>query len=420
MKGKKILPEILQRPYPRVPLHPMTIKYMKKGHPWVTLDKFSAQFPPKRTFLVGTNGKSVENSILIHDPDHKTVKARVWSQKEPFVEGVKHFPQDLNERVKDAFLKREQLKIERERDNFYLIFGESDYIPGVHVQKFKQTILVQYYANYWEKLQNFLLRSIELALKEFYPGEKFSLVIQQRNSDKKANSKKAKFSEINCAPIKTEVIQEYGVRYQIYFDQSYDFGIYTDMAAIRKRVAPYLKGKNKLLNLYSYTGAYSLFALSQGVEKTVSVDLSGKYLSWLDKNIELNEDFKNRNTNIESSTEDALSRFKQSDEKFDFIVCDPPSASSDGKKVTKAFNAYSSLLPKLVEITEKDGNILIFLNTHSITWKKFETKIQEILKTRLKNKKVTIEKKFNLIDDCPRLSGFIEGDYLKGLLLKVH
>ncbi|EQC50324.1 hypothetical protein M899_2539 [Bacteriovorax sp. BSW11_IV] len=413
------LPEILQRPYPRVQLHTMTIQYMKKGHPWVTADSFTARFPEDRTFLIGTNGKDTENSLLLHDPNHKQVKARVWTTKPPFVEAVKHFPDDLKNRIREAFSRREKLIQSNERDNYYLVFGEADRVPGVMVQLLGDTVLVQYYANFWYALQGFLVTAIEVALTAYFPGKKFSICLQERTFSQRSKIQKIHLSKIG-KPLEAEkTIQEFGVNYKIIIDKNYDFGIYTDMSAIRKKMAPYFENAEDVLNLFSYTGAYSLFALKCGAKRTYSVDLSGKYLSWLDENIALNPDLEGLNQNIEAPVEVAVEDFLAEKKTFSFIVCDPPSASSDGKKMSTSFKSYEALLPKLVRLTKNGGHILIFLNTHNITWKKFEGQINKILDERVK-RKVVIEKKFNLTDDCPRTSGFFEGDYLKGLLLKVN
>ena len=68
MKNKKY--PYLDRPYPRVKLHPATIKHMKKGHPWVTKDSYTQAFPENRTFLIGLDGRhEKEFALFIHDPN---------------------------------------------------------------------------------------------------------------------------------------------------------------------------------------------------------------------------------------------------------------------------------------------------------------------------------------------------------------
>ena len=99
---------------------------------------------------------------------------------------------------------------------------------------------------------------------------------------------------------------------------------------------------------------------------------------------------------------------------FDFIICDPPSASSDGKRVTSALKNYDELLPKLSKLLNPNGQVVAFLNTHTINWNKFEKQMVSLAqKSKLKKMR-----RFNLGEDCRSLKGFQEGDYLKEFCLK--
>ena len=214
------------------------------------------------------------------------------------------------------------------------------------------------------------------------------------------------------------VISEFGIKYNIQINENYDTGIYTDMASIRKSLSPYFKENGSLLNLYSYTGAYSLFALSKKMNEVHSVDLSKKYMDLLEENI-------NQNSNLDpsnhyahvSSVDKAIDKFIKDNKKFDFIICDPPSSSSDGKKVTNSLNSYQHLLPKIAELLKPEGYTAIFINTQKVTWKKFTESLEQIIE---KNKTLNLKiiKKITQKEDCPTLPRFPEGSYLKGYLIQ--
>ena len=104
----------------RVPLHPDTIKYIRKGHPWVTLDRFSKEFPKKDLMVLGTGKAGEPVALLLNDPKHKNIKARVWSLKQPFNEQVHLFKTTLFERLEKAFNKRTKMNLLEERQNFFL------------------------------------------------------------------------------------------------------------------------------------------------------------------------------------------------------------------------------------------------------------------------------------------------------------
>ena len=204
---------------------------------------------------------------------------------------------------------------------------------------------------------------------------------------------------------------EFGINYEVRPFDGNDPGIYTDAASVRKKMQTYFEESSKMLNLYAYTGAFSLQGLFYDNEVT-SVDLSSKYMSWLEKNITLN-DFKSEHHSMVMGAEQALKKLIKEKFLFDLIVCDPPSSSTDGKKTTQALKKYEDLLPLILNSLNNNGHAALFLNTHSVSKKKFQEKILELIKGKAK-----IVNEFKLGDDCPTLKGFPEGNYLKVLIIK--
>ena len=152
-----------------------------------------------------------------------------------------------------------------------------------------------------------------------------------------------------------------------------------------------------------------------GVPEVHSVDLSKKYLNWLEDNLSLNK-FDGKHFSYKSPVYEQLKEFQKQDQKFDVILSDPPSSSSDGKKRTNAMKNLKQELPLMVDLLEKGGHIIVFLNTHQVSPKKFQQKLLDILKE--KKLRLKIIKNLKLNKDCPTHKGFPEGDYLKGILLQ--
>jgi 23S rRNA (cytosine1962-C5)-methyltransferase len=393
---------------PKVNLHPASCKYLKLGHPWITDDSYTKKFPKDAFFLIGVDEKNRQDvALLINDPNHKTVKARLWSLDKS--EWTKDFNTVLGERVKTAIDLRRPLMSERE--NLFLINGESDGLPGLLVQQLKNELMIQYYAMFWKDQEALLIEF----LKSNLPDIK-DIWIQERNFDQAKAIR-------SFNPLKNSsefVLKEFGLNYQIKINQHYDFGIYSDMSAIRKNMRPYLQNKKSLLNLFSYTGAFSVFALGMGFENVVSVDLSPKYLAWLEENIALNPQLnKDDHSSLCMPSEKAMDKLISEKMKFEVIVCDPPSASSDGQKISSAIKSYETLLPQMLELLDVEkGQIFAFLNTHTISWTKFEEKLKSIVESSKFKNQVIIGKRFKLSEDCVPLKGFHEGDYLKGFLIE--
>lgn len=383
------------------PIHPVSLKYLKAGHPWVTLDQFSKKFDEREKFIVAQNNAA----MLLHDPKHKQVRARLWSLKGNFKAQIQNFDTELKSRITTAIDKRSYL--EGQRENYYLCFAESDFLPGLFIIKLKDRILIQYFSYFWTAYQKQIMAALRERFKDL-PNKNFWIQMRAGKqmppqclvSDNKADE---------------FILEEFGVKYKIFLGNTYDHGLYTDMSGIRNNMLSFIGQSKKFLNLFSYTGAYSLFALKNGVQEVHSVDLSKKYLSWLEENLELNE-FQGEHISHCAPVQNQLKAFKQDNIKFDFILSDPPTSSSDGKKKTNALSNYSTELPLMYDILEKGGYLAVFLNTHQVSSKKFQQKIMDILKQhKLKLKQI---KTYKLSDDCPTLKGFPEGNYLKGILLQ--
>lgn len=400
---------------PLVKLHPASCKYLRLGHPWITEDSFSARFPKNAFYLIGVDDKNSQKiALLINDPEHKNVKARLWSLNPEDLKTVPDFKMELATRIEAALLKRASAPYKNERENFYLINAESDSLPGLLVLKLKNHILIQYYALFWKKVEADLILILKTQIAKQFPDFSVEDIwIQERNF----NQEKA-IRSINQNTHADFQLKEYGINYQIRMNEHYDFGIYTDMSSIRTQILPYLKQSHSLLNLYSYTGAFSLFAMNLGMPKVVSVDLSAKYLKWLDENIALNPQLDpSTHTSLCMRSEKALEKLISENAQFDSIICDPPSASSDGNSTSSALKSYEILLPQMLRLLAPTGSLFVFLNTHAISWNKFEEKLKQILSSTEFANKINIGKRFKLSDDCLPLKGFHEGDYLKGFLI---
>lgn len=392
----------------KVTIHPASLKHIKKGHPWITMDSFTKKFPKSEEFLqVDDNGTKL---LLLHDPHHPKIKARVWG----FGDGRDlrgNFPRELKERMAAAFNKRKASGISEKRENFYLCFGEADLLPGLFIQALGSHALVQVTSNFWVVHKKRIAELVRELWEEHFPNTEY---VNGWWSDRGTGAK-SKTTPLKQGTNPPEEIQvtEYGVNYLLRPNQAHDPGLYTDMAAVREKLTQMITSSKSVLNLYAYTGAYSLFAMKNGANDVHSVDLSQNYLDWLEENLKLNPELNSDQHHSHClSVEEALKKFKAEGKKFDLIICDPPSASSDGKKMGKASDSYGRDLPLIHDLLNPEGHAVVFLNTHQVGWKKFNQKLDDVVKMR-KLKLKSIEQ-IRLLDDCPLKGGFQEGDYLKG------
>ncbi len=396
----------------KVEIHPHSYKAFTQGHFWITPDRFSLKFPTNERFLLATfNNRDV--AILLNDPEHKDIKARLW-QLLPLTQKNTTFDfyLELKERFFNACKKRLDIIKNATRENLYLIFGEGDHIPGLFIQKLNDYFVFQVYTNFWHQEQEFLQVALQNFLKE--NDIPFKAFFWQNRGIKK--SIKQIFPQEKCPG--SFIIKENQIKLKVDLFLQDDFLLYTDMAAIREWLTQKEFKIKSCLNLFSYTGAFSLWALDQGADEVVSVDLSQKYLDILDENINLNnKNWHSKHLKKIMPTSLALKELCAEKKEFDFIICDPPSAYSDGQKKHDAFSAYKSDLPAILTLIKEQGVLMAVLNTHTVSKKKFLDMIESTLKNNMI--KYEIIKTVGLLKDCPVQKGFYEGDYLKIILIKV-
>lgn len=411
----------------KVTLHPTSVKTLGLGHPWVTEDAFSRKFPQNEAILMGLDDQGKHIAVLLNDPNHKNIKARLWGKGgKDYKPGKNEFFSELKKRIELSIFTRKTMGLINQRQNFYIVFGEANSLPGLFVQVLNKVLYVQFYIGFWTQIQDNLLRILIDATQKKYPEIKIEQVLLSYRYDK--NSKKLfkidplgfEIEEIKNYP--EFILNEFDIKYAIRVDDEHkDVGIFTDMAAIRKEIFQKLQKTKNVLNLYSYTGAFSLCALKNGASKVVSVDLSKNYLNWLSYNISLNKDLRpEKHSSLHMSVEHAIKLLLKKDETFDLIICDPPSISAFGKSVTQAFKHYELMLPDLIKLASNEANIVIFLNTHGISSKKFFDKIHELL---IKNSHTFINAEIlytiSLDEDCLCPESFPEGNYLKGVSIQI-
>ncbi|HLW56326.1 MAG TPA: class I SAM-dependent methyltransferase [Bacteriovoracaceae bacterium] len=396
---------------PECNVHPVSIKLLRSGHPWITADNFSLRFPRHAEFIIALDDKKRPISLLIHDPRHRNIKARVWSTKTPFDREAQHFTASLQARLDLAFEKRKALEDSHTRENYYLCFGEADQLPGLFIIRLKDRVLIQFYTGFWLRYKSI----IQTTIQEVYPEISDENIWFQLRGETKELQKLPQ-NAVDQTRKDEFHLNEFGMQYLIRLGSSYDTGLYTDMSSVRDTLKSEINENSLVLNLYSYTGAFSLWALKLGAKQVTSVDLSPKYIEWLQQNLGLNPEIdSSKHEAITKACDEALEELHSADRKFNFIICDPPSSSSDGQKRTSAIKAYKDLLLKMDRLLEQNGKMVIFLNTHQVTAQKFERQISDYLKEL--GLKYKIGKKLGLGQDCPTLKGFPEGSYLKGMIL---
>ena len=171
------------------------------------------------------------------------------------------------------------------------------------------------------------------------------------------------------------------------------------------------------LNCFSYSGGFSLNAFKQGANEVTSVDSSALAIETLKQNIELNKFKSKKHIAIQSDVNKQLRAFKEEGKKFDIVILDPPKYAPSRSALDRAARAYKDLNRLGLLLLESGGLLATFSCSGAVDIDTFK---QIIAWAALDaGKEVQVIKQFSQPEDHPVRLSFPEGEYLKGLLVRV-
>lgn len=159
-------------------------------------------------------------------------------------------------------------------------------------------------------------------------------------------------------------IQEYSIQYKLNLTDYLDTGLFLDHRESRKLLPNLLNNAKRVLNLFSYTGGFSLVAAKAGVEFTTSVDMSNTYCNWARENFELNKLDKFKHIIIRENVFFFLENIQKKNWKFDFMILDPPTVSRS-KKMLRKFDIqrdHENIIDMCTQYMNPNGKIFFSTN----------------------------------------------------------
>ena len=292
-----------------------------------------------------------------------------------------------------------------------LVFSEADFLPGLIVDKYADFLSLQILSSGIEKVKNDI---VEILKAELQPKGIFD------KSDATARGHEGLAVENGLLwgenPPEFLEVKENGIAYNINIAEGQKSGFYCDQRDNRSILASYTKDK-KVLDCFSYSGGFSLNGLANGARSITSVDSSALALETLKQNVGLNKFDSDKITAIQSDVNKQLRAFKETGELFDIVVLDPPKYAPSRSALDRAARAYKDLNRLGMLLLEKGGLLATFSCSGAVD---IETFKQIIAWAALDaGKEVQIIKQFCQPEDHPVRISFPEGEYLKGLLLRV-
>ncbi len=211
-------------------------------------------------------------------------------------------------------------------------------------------------------------------------------------------------------------IKENGIKFFVDIKAGHKTGFYLDQSEYRKIYSGFAKEKN-VLNCFSYTGAFSVYALKAGAKSVVNVETSGSANEIALKNIRLNNLDENKIEFVNDDVFKVLRKFRDEGKSFDVIILDPPKFGENAAQVDKAARAYKDINLLAIKLLNKNGLLFTFSCSGHITPELFQKIIAGASTDSARQ--VKIIKQLAQSPDHPVALNFPEGLYLKGLVCNV-
>ncbi|BDR13645.1 class I SAM-dependent methyltransferase [Vibrio sp. STUT-A11] len=384
-------------------------KSVKRKHPWIFsrgINKVEGEPVLGETVDVFTHdGKWLAKAA--YSPESQ-IRARIWSFEK----------QDINKaffvkRFKDAQLLREDVIDRDELTGYRLIAAESDGLPGVTIDRYQNFFVCQLLSAGAE----YNKQAIVDALVECFPDcnvyERSDVAVRKKEGLKETTG--VLHGE---EPPKSVVIEENGVKISVDIIGGHKTGFYLDQRDSRQQAMKYMKDK-EVLNCFSYTGGFGLYALKGGAKRVINADVSQPALDTAKFNAELNEfDIsKKRAVFLNADVFKLLREYRDQGTKFDVVIMDPPKFAESKAQLNGACRGYKDINMLAMQILKPGGTLL----TYSCSGLMDQVLFQKIIADAAvdANRQVKFVERFEQAADHPTDTAYPEGFYLKGFACKV-
>ena len=390
---------------------------LRQGHPWVFDQAITEQshagnpgdlaviFDDKRRFL----------AVGLYDPS-SPIRVRILQARQPATINADWFKTRL---MAAANLRSPliQQPAEQATSGYRLVHGENDGFPGLIIDRYAETLVIKLYTPAWiPHLQEFCL-----ALAQVSPADR--LILRLSRSLLKQTEFLAGLSNgltLSGPPLAGPVLfQENGLVFEADPILGQKTGFFLDQRENRARVEQ-LSREKTVLNIFAYTGGFSVYAARGGARQVVSVDLSVPAMETAIRNMAHNRHIPNvaaaAHETVAEDAFDVLARMASEQRLFDLVILDPPMFAQNQAQTAAAISAYKRLTRLGLGVLRKGGVLVQASCSSRVEAEAFFNAIQQA--THESSRRLSeIERTGHALDHP---IGFKEGAYLKCLFARVE
>ncbi|MFZ9857381.1 MAG: class I SAM-dependent rRNA methyltransferase [Roseiflexaceae bacterium] len=376
---------------------------LRRGHPWVYRNHLDEQ-------PVLADGTEVVvkcagwRGIGLWD-NQGAIALRIYTS------GARIDDQLIHQRVQAAWLNRALLR-NQGVTAYRWLFGEGDGLPGITVDLYGSVAVIQSYGSGPATL----VPRVVTALVACNPALQAVLGSKSRDDDAPKEQRRALLW--GNLPTGDLIVQEHaGLRFVVDPQVGQKTGLFLDHRENRHTLMQYVQGLS-VLNCFSYTGAFSLYALKGGARKVVSVDVGQGLAEAADQNIVLNNLPLERHQFVTQDCFELLHKMTTDGRKYDCIILDPPSFARTRQQRESAIQAYTRLNTMAMKCLTPYGLLVTASCTSQVSPDEFRLMVASSAVES--NKHVQVLGEFGHASDHPVPLHFPEGRYLKCLITRVN
>lgn len=328
-----------------------------------------------------------------------------------------------NQATRDFFLQKVKQALDlryllyKKVDSYRLIFGESDGIPGLVVDRYYDVeervfLSVQFLSLTAEIFREEILLALEKLCHPLGVFERSDVHVRELEG---LEQKKGWIGQEWNPRI---TIKENGILLKVDLAEGQKTGYFLDQRENRRIVASLSQGR-RVLDTFTHTGAFGLNALAGGARSVISVDISPEAVSTVEENIALNKNLV-VGGNISAVCRDVfdlLREYEEEGRQFDLVILDPPAFAKSAGKVDKAYGGYKEINLRAMKLLVKGGLLVTCSCSHFFDSSTFYDMISHA--ARDAHRKVQIVERRGAAPDHPQLVGYDKGEYLKCAILRV-
>lgn len=392
--------------YKKIYLKPRKEESLKRFHPWVfsgAIDK--AEGSPEEGEIVQVLDNS-GNFLALGHCQIGTITVRILSFKQELI--------DVNfweKRLQSAYSLRKQIGLAANPCNntYRLVHGEGDFLPGLIVDIYGNTAVMQAHSVGMHVAKDEIAEALSNVM-----GDEIQCIYYKSDNtlpykaELNAENMYLKGKKGNNQAIENDL------HFRIDWEKGQKTGFFIDQRENRSLLEKYSANRS-VLNMFCYTGGFSVYAMRGGARLVHSVDSSAKAIELTNENVALN--FPNDERH-KAFAEDAFKFMDNLSERYDLIVLDPPAFAKHKDALRNALNGYRKLNARAFEKIESGGILFTFSCSQAVDKQQFRLAVFSAAAQT--GRKVRILHQLTQPADHPINIYHPEGEYLKGLVLYVE